>query len=129
MVLISRAGILYERLILVDQVDALISPFTIAIPAFAQAMKYGVRPLRSRLFSGSLIAASLRFPSLTSATLRASPSSTPHLTCLHNRYYATKGAPNGTFGGGFFSAVPNTLSYISQCFDTMCVTNHRAGSR
>lgn len=59
--------------------------------------------------------------SLTSATSRASILSPADLTGSQCRYYATKGAPNGTFGGWLFSAVPNTLSYISQCFDTMCV--------
>lgn len=35
--------ILYERLILVDQVHALLSPFANSIPAFALARTYGVR--------------------------------------------------------------------------------------
>lgn len=38
-----RVEILYERLINVDQVDALLSPFSVTMPAFALAKQYKVR--------------------------------------------------------------------------------------
>lgn len=35
---------------------------------------------------------------------------------LERRYYSAFSAPNGTFGGWLFSAVPNALFLADQCF-------------